>query len=130
MAGGGEVSDFISLPRDEGRPIIPTPRVTALVGAKEAWATELGTLDAVPHSIIRGQPVMPRIAALSQQTALRNHPSWEKDEAPSGRWARHSKWLVTGVLEYAAWNDRMPVLLQPCGAVPKGTAAPLRSVGP
>ena len=43
-AGGLEsLSDFISLPRDEeDRPIIPTPRVTALVEAKEAWATELG----------------------------------------------------------------------------------------
>ena len=33
-----------------------------------------------------------------------------------------AKWLVTGVLEYVAWVERMPVLLQPCGAVPKGTA--------
>ena len=81
-AGGLEsLSDFISRQRDEeGRPIIPTPRVTALVEAKEAWATELGTLDAVPRSITRGQLVMPRIAALSQQPALRNHPSWVKDE--------------------------------------------------
>ena len=81
-AGGLEsLPDFISLPRDEeGRPIIPTSRVTALVEAKEAWATELGTLDAVTRSITRGQLVMPRIAAPSQQTALRNHPSWEKDE--------------------------------------------------
>ena len=37
-AGGLEpLPDFISRPRDEeGRPIIPTPRVTALVEAKEA----------------------------------------------------------------------------------------------
>ena len=69
------------LPRDkEGRPIIPTPRVTALVEAKESWATELGALDAVTRSITRGQLVMPRIAAQTQQTALRNHPSWEKDK--------------------------------------------------
>ena len=64
------LSDFISLPRDEeGRPIIPTPRATALIEAKEAWATELGTLDAVTRSITRGQLVKPRIAAqaLSQQ---------------------------------------------------------------
>ena len=81
-AGGTEpLSDFISLPRrEDGHPIIPTPRVTALIEAKEAWATELGTLDAVPRSITRGQLVKPRIAAPSQQTALCNHPSWEKDE--------------------------------------------------
>ncbi len=35
---------------------------------------------------------------------------------PSGQW------LASGVLKYVAWDDRMPVLLQPCGAVPKGTA--------
>ena len=71
-AGGLEsLQDFISLPRDEeGRPIISTPRVTALVEAKEAWATELGTLDAVPSSITRGQLVTSSIAAPSQHTAV------------------------------------------------------------
>ena len=117
------LSDFISLPRDEeGLPIIPTPRVTALVEAKEAWATELGTLDAVPRSITRGQLGKPRIAALSQQRRCATTRRGRRTRTPSGRWARHRKWLVTGVLEYAAWDDRMPVLLQPCGAVPKGTA--------
>ena len=59
-AGGLEsLPDFISLPRDEeGRPIIPTSRVTALVETKGAWATELGTLAAVTRSITRGQLVM------------------------------------------------------------------------
>ena len=33
-----------------------------------------------------------------------------------------AKWLATGVLEYVGWNDRAPLLLQPCAAVPKGTA--------
>jgi hypothetical protein len=81
-AGGLEsLPDFISLPRDEdGRPIIPTSRVTALVEAREAWASELGKLDAVTHAITRGQLVMPRFSAPSQQTALRNHRSLEKDE--------------------------------------------------
>ena len=73
--------DFISLPRDEdGRPVIPQSRVTALVEARHAWASELGTLDEVTRSITRGQLVMPRISAPSQQKALRNHPSWESDE--------------------------------------------------
>ncbi len=72
--------DFIALPRDEeGRPIIPQSRVTALVEARDAWASELCTLDAVTRSITRGQLVMPRISAPSQQKALRNHPSWEND---------------------------------------------------
>jgi hypothetical protein len=66
---------------------------------------------------------MPRISAPSQQTILRNHPSWEKDEdAKRAPGPVIAKWLASGMLEYAAWNDRMPVLLQPCGAVPKGTA--------
>jgi hypothetical protein len=66
--------DFIVIPRDEaGRPIIPQSRVTALLEARDAWASELGTLDAVTRSITRGQLVMPRISAPSQQKALRNH---------------------------------------------------------
>ena len=67
------------------------------------------------RSITRGQLGKPRIAAPSQQTALRNHPSWEKDE--DAKRALCLSWQV-----YAAWADRMPDLLQPCGAVPKGTA--------
>ena len=124
-AGGLEsLPDFIALPRDEaGRPIIPTSRVTALVEAREAWATELGSLDAVTRSITRGQLVMPRISAPSQQTVLRNHPSWENDkDAKRALGPVIAKWLASGVLEYVAWNDRMPILLQPCGAVPKGSA--------
>ncbi len=117
--------DFIALQRDEeGRPIIPQSRVTALVEARDVWASELGTLDAVTRSITRGQLVMPRISAPSQQKALRNHPSLENDEdAKRALGPVIAKWLASGVLEYVAWDDRMPILLQPCGAVPKGSIA-------
>jgi hypothetical protein len=66
---------------------------------------------------------MPRVSAPSQQTVLRNHPSWECDD--DAKWALGpviAEWLASGVLESVAWNDRLPILLQPCGAVPKGTA--------
>jgi hypothetical protein len=33
-----------------------------------------------------------------------------------------AKWLASGILAFLAWNDRLPILLKPCGAVPKGTA--------
>ena len=83
----------------------------------------MGTLDAVTATIVAGKLVMPKVALPSQQTFLRNHPSWEKDpKAKEALGPVIAKWLATGVLEYVAWNDRMPVLLQPCGAVPKGTA--------
>ena len=123
--GGLEtLPDFIALPRDEdGRPIIPKSRVTALVEAGEAWATQLGELDAVTKVITSGRLVMPKTAAPSRQTFLRNHPSWEGDEeAKRALGPVIAKWLVSGVLEYVGWDDRAPVLLQPCGAVPKGTA--------
>ena len=123
--GGLEaLPDLIALPRDEqGRPIIPRTRVTALVEAQQAWESEMGTLDAVTATIVAGKLVMPKVALPSQQTFLRNHPSWEKDpKAKEALGPVIAKWLATGVLEYVAWNDRMPVLLQPCGAVPKGTA--------
>ena len=124
-AGGLEsLPDFIALPRDEaGRPILPKSRVTALVEAQEAWACELGQLDAVSSAITRGKLVMPKVSAPSQQTALRNHPSWEDDPAAKAALGPViAKWLASGVLEYVGWDDRVPVLLQPCGAVPKGTA--------
>jgi hypothetical protein len=124
--GGLEaLPDFIALPRDEeGRTIIQQSRVTAVVEARDAWASELGALDAVTRSITRGQLVMPRISAPSQQKALRNHPSWENDEdVKRALGPVIAKWLASGVLEeYVAWDDRMPILLQPCCAVPKETA--------
>ena len=79
--------DFIALPRDEqGRPINPRSRVTALVEAQQAWESELGTLDAVTATIVAGKLVMPKVALPSQQTFLRKHPSWEKD--PKAKVAR------------------------------------------
>jgi len=54
---------------------------------------------------------------------MRNHPSWEDDPAAQAALGPIiAKWLAQGVLEYVQWDDRQPVLLQPCGAVPNGTA--------
>jgi hypothetical protein len=122
--GGLEaLPDFIPLPRDEeGRTIIPESWVMALVEARDAWASELGTLDAVTRSITRGQLVMPRVSAPSQQKALHNHPSLKDDgEAKRALGPVIAKCLASGVLEYVVWNDRMPILLQLWGEVPKGT---------
>ena len=115
---------FIALPRDsEGRPIIPKSRVTALVEAQDAWQTELGKLDHLTSTITRGQLVMPKLTTPSQRKVLRNHPSWEDDPAAQVALGPIiAKWLAQGVLEYVEWDDRQPVLLQPCGAVPKGSA--------
>ena len=127
-AGGLEsLPDFISLPRDEeGRPIIPTSRVTALVEAKEAWATALGTLAKVTRSITRGQLIMPRIVVKSQQTALRNHPWWEKDEDAKRGWAQSSRrgW------SQASWSMLRGPIACPscCSRVAPSPRAPLRSI--
>ena len=99
------------------------------VASGRAGRSQGGEGDGAGHarrsarSITRGQLVVPRIAAPSQQTALCNHPSWEKDEdAKRELGPVIAMWLATGVLEYVAWDDRMPFLLQPCGVGPKGTA--------
>jgi hypothetical protein len=67
---------------------------------------------------------MPRISAPSQQTVLRNHPSWESDEDTKRALGpvMTVAGVVSGVLEHVAWDDRTPILLQPCGAVLKGSA--------
>ena len=116
--------DFIALPRDQdGRPIIPKSRVTALVEAQHAWHHELGSIDPLTGTIVRGLLVMPKITTPVQQKTLRNHPSWEDDPAAQAALGPIiAKWLAQGVLEYVQWDDRRPLLLQPCGAVPKGSA--------
>ena len=48
--------------------------------AQKAWHTELGQLDAVTSAIVSGKLVMPKISSPSQQTVLRNHPSFDKDD--------------------------------------------------
>jgi hypothetical protein len=124
--GGGLASlpSFIALPRDpEGRPIIPRTMVTTLVEHQDAWHTQLGSIDAATSAIVKGLLIMPKVAVPSQQRTFSNHPSWEND--PAAREALGpviAKWLAQGVLEYVEWDDRQPVLLQPCGAVPKGSA--------
>ena len=116
--------EFIALPRDvQGRPIIPKSRVTALVEAQLAWHQELGAIDSLSSTIVKGLLVMPKLATPSQRKVLRNHPSWENDPAAQAALGPIiAKWLAQGVLEYVQWDDRQPVLLQPCGAVPKGSA--------
>jgi hypothetical protein len=72
---------------------------------------------------------MPKIATPSQRKTLRNHPSWEDDPAAQAALCPIiAKWLAQGVLEYFQWDDRVPVLLQPCGAVPKGSAPSYRLI--
>jgi hypothetical protein len=90
------------------------------VEAQKAWHTELGQLDAVTSAIVSGKLVMPKVSRTSQQTVPRNHPSFENAKEAMGPVI--AKWLATVVLEYVGWNDRVPILLQPCGAVPKDTA--------
>ena len=66
---------------------------------------------------------MPKIAVPSQHRSFRNHPSFDGDpEAQRALGPVIAKWLAQGVLEYVCWDDRQPVLLQPCGAVPKSSA--------
>jgi hypothetical protein len=121
-AGLSSLPSFIALPRDqEVRPIIPKTMVTTLVEHQEAWHTQLGTIDAATSAIVKGLLVMPKVAVPSQRRVLRNRSSWEDD--PAAREALGpiiAKWLAQGVLEFVEWDDRQPVLLQPCGAVPKG----------
>jgi hypothetical protein len=80
-------------------------------------------LDPLSSTIVKGLLVMPKTATPSQRKVLRNHPSWENDPAAQAALGPIiAKWLAQGVLEYVQWDDRQPVLLQPCGAVPKGSA--------
>ncbi len=74
------------------------------------------TLDAVTRSITKGQLVMPRVSAPSQQTVLHNHPSWENDDdAKRALRTVSAKWLarVSCIVACVARDDR-PAVLRSC----------------
>ena len=123
VAGLQSLPDFICLPRDpSGKPIIPLSRVTALVEAQQAWVHLLGPLDTVSSSIVHGTLVMPKISSPSCSNSQKNHDSLDSDPvAQTALGPVIAKWLAQGILDFVAFNDRQPILLQPCGAVPKGS---------
>ena len=80
--------------------IILSSRVTALVEVRQEWEVELGQRDSVTKTIVAGGLFMSKIVFPSQQTYLRNHPSWESDEAANqALWPVIAKWMASGVLE-------------------------------
>jgi len=83
----------------------------------------LDPLDADTSSILHGTLVMPKIASPTRRHIQKNHNSFENDAAAqAGLGPVPAKWLAQGILEYVGIDDRQPILLQPCGAVPKGSA--------
>ena len=128
-AGGLEsLSDFISLPRDEeGRPIIPTPRATALIEAKEAWATELGTLDAVPVRSHGGSSL--RYAS----RRCRSNGAAQPPVVGEGRGRQAGAGpVIASDWSQASWSMRRGTIacLFCCSRAVPSPRAPLRSMGP
>jgi hypothetical protein len=115
---------YIVLPRDpSGATVLPTTRVTVLVEAREAWQREVGTLDATARAIVNGELVIPKSGLPLRRAIFRNHPSFDQDEmAKLALGPIIAKWLYCGVLEYVYPWDVQPLIISPCGAVPKATS--------
>jgi hypothetical protein len=111
--------DLIALPRDAHHPNVQGHGASRGVGGVGYGAWHAGRGHTLDHERPAGHAL--RLCAVAADGVAQ--PSWENDEdAKRALWPVMAKWLASGVLEYVAWDDCTPILLQPCGAVPKGSA--------
>ena len=102
---------------------VPDTDMTFLTLAKEKWERRLGTLPTELASILDGTYTISKSAQILAPIFVRNHKSWEDDEAAQAAlWPEVAKMLWRGVLEYVARHCRLPLCIMACGAVPKATA--------
>ena len=111
---------YIRLPKDEeGNLIFSTIRVTSLIENREAWSRIIGNVDGVTWAILSGRLVYPRVSWLLKGSWLRNHPSYESPEVKDVLGLKTAVYLVQGALEWVAPWCRVPLYIEPVGAVVK-----------
>jgi hypothetical protein len=116
---------FLQLPRDKasGGPTPPTTRVTTIVERRAKWHGILGPLDGATAAIVDGLLAYPRDSWDWLPLRMDNHPSWERDEAAKEALGPTiAAWIHSGILEWVPPHCRPPLIVEPLGAVEKGTA--------
>jgi hypothetical protein len=113
------------LPRDEtsGQLIVPGNRVTDLYDALENWDKIVGrSMDATTTAIVHGRLIMPLQSWPTTGMHGSNHSSWERDEeVRAALRPTLANWWYSGKLEYVAPGQRVPIIIEPVGAVPKSS---------
>ena len=121
----GFLPPIIRLARDDasGELIVPVGRVTDIYDARANWDAIVGrSMDATTTAIVHGRLVMPLQSWPTAGLHGRNHPSWENNpEAQAALGPTLANWLYSGKLEYVAPGHRVPIIIEPVGAVPKSS---------
>ena len=77
-------------------------------------------MDATTTAIVHCRLVMPLQSWPMAGLHGRNHHSWENNpEAQVALGPTLANWLYSGKLEYVAPGQRVPIIIEPVGAVPK-----------
>jgi hypothetical protein len=111
---------YIRLATDKkGRLIVPEFSVTSVVERRDVWRKLLGNIDAVTWAIISGKMVYPRRQWVLRGSWLKNHPSWEVPRVKLKLGLKLGAYLFQGALEVVLWGCRLPIIIEPLGAVVK-----------
>ena len=111
---------YIRLPRDKrGRLLVPEFPVTAVVERRNMWKQLLGNIDAVTWAIISWKMVYLRRQWILRGSWLKNHPSWEVPRVKMKLGLKFGAYLFQGALEVVLWGCRLPIIIEPLGAVVK-----------
>lgn len=116
--------DYIRVLTDPatGRLMPPAARVTVIVERAAIWKTRLGPLDGTAQAIVDGNFTYPRRSWAFAPSWKRNHRSWEQcDKAKFALGPTIAHWLLAGILELVPHGCPPPLVIEPVGAVEKGT---------
>ena len=101
----------------------PTRDLMSIRMAADQWHKRLGPLDAVTASIVEGRLCMPKPRFPLQPSRKPNHASWERNEAAKiALGPKFATWTWQGITEMVPSNCRLPLFIEPLGAVDKATA--------
>ena len=101
----------------------PTRDLMSIRMAADQWHKRLGPLDAVTATIVEGRLCMPKPRFPLQPSRKPNHASWERNEAAKiALGPKFATWTWQGITEMVPSNCRLPLFIEPLGAVDKATA--------
>jgi hypothetical protein len=115
--------DYVCMPTDEsGRIIYEKHHITSMVLHRQAWLTRLVSVDAITLTILEGKLVMPKTIFPAKPSWKRNHSSWNL-KAKIALGPSLASWINQGIVEVGIPGlCRMPLYIEPLGAVDKATA--------
>ena len=115
--------DYIRMPLDDsGHILYQKHHLTSMVEKRQSWLTRLGSVDAITLTILEGKLVMPKSRFPAKPSWKNNHPSWNLT-AKQALGPSLASWISQGIVEVGIPGYcKMPLYIEPLGAVDKATA--------